>query len=70
MNEQERNDVIASHENDGLDEYLDNREEPELSDPCERCEKNETWIEFNNIRICQDCYEDGCEQAERMAEDR
>ena len=70
MNEHKRNEVIAKNEDGLLNQFLDDRDVGELDDPCEVCEEQEVWIEFGTKRMCQDCYENGCEQAEMMAEDR
>lgn len=65
MDEQARNDVIASHEDDALNKYLDDRDDANL---CYKCNKNESYIEFNDEYYCQDCYEDACAYAEYLVE--
>ena len=64
MNEQERNDVIASHEDDALNRHLDLKDE----ESCERCMEGLPYIMHDDMFICQDCYEDACEEAEARAD--
>ena len=70
MNEHQRNQVIAKGEDTALDVFLKNRDANELNDPCECCEEKETYIEFNDVRMCQSCYEDAGERAEMLADNQ
>ena len=60
MNQSQRESILATHEDDALDKYLDN------GDRCEVCLMGEVYMKY----LCQSCYEDACEQAEMMAEDQ
>ena len=70
MNEQKRNSVIAKHEDDALNTYLNDRDKVELDNPCDVCEEEEGTIEYGNKELCQSCYENACEQAEMRLEER
>jgi hypothetical protein len=60
----DNNSIIASHEDDALNNYLDSRD----SDACEVCETEKGTIEFDDMFMCQSCYEDACEHAEMRCE--
>jgi len=65
MNEHQRNEVIASHEDDRLNNHLDGLDD----DACEVCEFDKATIEWGGQYICQGCYENACEAAEARCDD-
>jgi len=64
MNEN-RNSVIAKGEDNALNEHLDNRDNHYPDNPCEVCEEEEAITELGNKELCQSCYENAIEQADR-----
>ena len=64
MNEHKRNEVIAKHEDNALNKFLDDRDE----ETCEKCMERPPYIEHNFQFICQHCYEDACERAEYLVD--